>query len=228
MRYYTYVSAAKVEMLWAQIPASILQRILQRTETLKVPAVAEVNLGANVENLYTKLARCEEYIREELGVGTPSEPAAFFGGTVRMRMEVFRLRDRGKKLKGHKGGGIDWMVGSMVFWGGKAEGTIIALGGSVHHLVGQAPPRMAEKLIAAYGASQTGDILPILAEVLRQRQFSDEPSGASTDLSTVDSAVGALHGPEQRFEFLAKRLLMGHVDGRPVVLGSPLFVALAD
>jgi hypothetical protein len=47
-------------------------------------------------------------------------------------------------------------------------------------------------------------------------------------LRAVTLANAGLRGPLENVEFVAKRLLHGTVDDRLVLLGSPLYVALAD
>jgi hypothetical protein len=47
-------------------------------------------------------------------------------------------------------------------------------------------------------------------------------------LALVRRTTERLAGPTQNVEFVAKRLLHGEVDGQPVLLGSPLYVAMVD
>src|SRR3954454_11749274 len=88
IKYYLYVSDAKVDMLCAQIPRTVLNRI-----------AAEFKLDAKVlgislkekpsdENRYTKLRVVDRYLRDNEDIGTPEWPGVYFQGTLLMRWTI--------------------------------------------------------------------------------------------------------------------------------------------
>lgn len=114
-----------------------------------------------------------------------------------------------------------------VYFGGRSDRTIVGLGGSTGHAgaqQGENPARhqmsgsMTPMMLAQLGALAVGDtVLP-------------------DALTTVVQANAVLRGPVQNVESLAKRLVCGPcpypelypAGDMTVLLGSPLYVALAE
>jgi hypothetical protein len=122
---------------------------------------------------------------------------------------------------------------SLVFFGGRTEETTVGLGGSVKHLLGSVSD------MAEHGIGRS-DMPPMLDGLGASSDLEDEyvADSVEADLDHSDSvaiakvheAVTLLRGPAQNVEFVAKRLLHGadpH-SGEFVLLGSPIYVALAD
>jgi Family of unknown function (DUF7019) len=198
-RYYLYVSDAKVDMLVGQIdPRLTRRRTAEVGLNLKVFGAKRTVESAGAERS-ERLERVVRYLEEHGDLGSVDEPGQFFWGLLPMRWGPFPP--------------------ASVYFGGASERTVVGLGGSAHHVLGSPPPgtpapgpprSMAPGLLA----DLAGDEI----------QVADEAAA----LSMVRRVTGALTGPTQNLEFVAKRLLSGDVDGQPVLLGSPLYVAMVD
>lgn len=57
---------------------------------------------------------------------------------------------------------------------------------------------------------------------------SDDIASHTDPLRLVSDAAAWLEGPEEKLEFLAKKLVEGSLDSKHVLLGSPIYVAYAD
>jgi len=156
-------------------------------------------------------------------LGTVDEPGQFFWGLLPMQWGPIVTHDGA----------------TLLYFGGRDERTIVGLGGSA-----EARPRDG----APRAASAVPSLLPVLLDAIDDRfddeashEAADQPSRPPTTRPTAPpwlrcTGHGRLRGPAQNVEFIAKRLLSGpspypELDGRDgmtVLLGSPLYVALAD
>ena len=117
-RFYLYLSDAKVDMLFGQIPQKFLERIeAELSLDLKVIGV-KLSERPTEETRYSKLRVAERYIRSDLKVGTIDEPKEYFEGALPMRWGL---------LQG---------AGSIAYFTAQTDETIVGLGGSATHLIG--------------------------------------------------------------------------------------------
>jgi hypothetical protein len=213
-RYYLYVSDAKVDMLLSQIDPAVSRR--HRTEIgvdLKLLTAKRVGEPAGSDR-FARVERVVRHLADHGDVGSIADPGQFFWGLLPMRWGPF---------PGGPGS-------SLVFF----DGTTVALGGSIGHVLGSVP-----------GAAEHGltrSLMPsMLDELGMSADLEDEyvTDALNTDpddradaavLATVRQAVAKLRGPAQNLEFVAKRLLHGRDTGAGgwVLLGSPVYVALVD
>ena len=220
LRFYLYISDGKVDQLLPQVARSFGDR--RRTEFRG----GFKGLGARYEredaagtDRVLRLQEALNKLEQNADVGPVEEPRAYVHGRMAMRWDVLTAGDDS----------------SLVFFGGRDVGTVVGLGGSVRHVVGARPD--------AQGHGQLSpSVLPGMLRGLRTDAhgidaFEDGEGETDADaaefaLWAVLRAVDALRGPVQNVEFVAKRLLHGPVrqseDAVPVVLGSPLYVALTD
>jgi hypothetical protein len=120
----------------------------------------------------------------------------------------------------------------LVYFGGMTSQTILGLGGSARHVLGN----VGES--APFSASVTPYLLSYLAKQLDLSSSTTAGIPQSEDMSlmAVHLATRTMKGPEQSFVFMAKRLLYGpspypERDPHPemhVLLASPLYVALEE
>jgi hypothetical protein len=231
MRYYVYVSETKVDQLYAQVPDKLRNKIATKlTVDLKV-IKAEFQGVQTQESLFSKLTIVEQYLEGEGLVGTPDEPKSFFSGTMRLRWG-FMDTVMGTELS----------LDEIVFFSGRTDETVVGLGGSRKHVLGEVGRTL----------KPSGSLTFTLGEALGQVNNSEEysarvglPDGDEgvrdlegnyrTDALLDDVAAVSLGtwnpGPGQPMEFLAKRLAFGPVNpniGKFAILGTPLFVAMAD
>lgn len=218
MRYYTYVSDAKLDMLYDQIPSKLLSRIVAELKLdVKVISVS-IRERQTDATRFGKLAVVESYIDRHFDVGTVSDPAPWFRGQLNLRSGVYGDEPSG-----------------LLYFSGMQDGVLVALIGSAHHLIGQ---RSAPSEIQV-SYSRT----PALFALLRRSpidgsrtdgQNQTEETDADDDqraLAEVRDFAEAIRGVREPGEFLARRLLHGPVTDseapvKTVLLGTPLYVAL--
>jgi len=88
MKYYIYISDTKVDMLYPQIPKSLLKKIASSLNIdLKLLGV-EVSVSGKSnpsdETRYTKVKIVSEYIEKHIDVGTIDAPSTYLKGTLSM------------------------------------------------------------------------------------------------------------------------------------------------
>jgi hypothetical protein len=83
--YYVYVSDAKVDMLFAQIPRPVKKRIAAELKfDLKVVGLS-LKQNPSDETRYSKVKFVSEYVDKHLEVGTLDQPRAYFRGELGVR-----------------------------------------------------------------------------------------------------------------------------------------------
>lgn len=221
VKYYVYISDTKVDMLYPQIPKPLLKRIASELNiNLKLLGV---ELGAGVkgnqseETRYSKVKIVSKYIEEHLDVGTVEAPSTYFRGTLPMKLELI-----------NRNGGY---VGA-IFFAGVTNRTIIGLGGSAHHAI-------SSSLTPAPPSNDLGENPSSLHTLLRflLREFERDvqspaefgkPLERKVESILLEISMSSI--PSQQFEFLAKTLFQepSSDQGQHIVLGTPIYVALAD
>jgi hypothetical protein len=206
VRYYLYVSQAKLDMLFEQIPQKILPRLVTEAKVdLKVVGVSLRRAGAELTR-YHRLDIVEEYLAQEYDIGWMTEPSFWFRGDLGLRMSVTS-----------SGNGPVFMTGS--------DGDlVVALVGSARHVIGQEHASSPDLRLG-------GSWLPALQALLRQETMDSLDDGET--LRDTLTFSRRLAGPATWCEFLARRLMHGTVtdeDGRQreVVIGTPLYVAMSE
>jgi Family of unknown function (DUF7019) len=209
MRYYTYISDSKLDMLYDQIPAKIRSRIVTELKLdIKVVSLS-IREQPSAATRYGKLGVVEKYIAQQLDVGSITAPAAWFRGRLSLRSGIYRNAP-----------------GGLAYFAGIDDGVELALIGSARHLVG------SREAVSDITLSYSG--MPALFRELRR----DEESAPSNEdeervVAEVRDFAGELRGFPEPSEFLARRLLhraVADMDSQVthVLLGTPLYVALSD
>jgi len=216
LKHYVYISDAKVDMALAQLPAATRRALATR---LELPAGLLVAGSPGARDLGERVARLHaavEAVRVGARVGTVDEPADYFAGTMPMCWGPYA--EYATSL-------------GLVYFGGTTERTTLGLGGSMKHVVGEVG------WVDTHSHSVTHVLLGVLQKELRRElpaagaerpRHRADPTQA---LMAVSVATHNLNGPEQRLEFLAKRLLSGadpYGEHGQTLLGTPLYVALAE
>jgi hypothetical protein len=240
VKYYVYLSETKIQMLHAQIAQGT-----SRTREASIGFDIKVLKGqvkesrALPESAIPKLVEViNELQRSEL-VGRIEEPKQYIAGTLRMKWNTY-----GSELFNNA------PESPIIFWSycesqnHPHEGTVMALAGSKHNLIGQQGD-------GSTGSSSMTDVMtrwflqniddPFDDEHAVLKRVESGISGNRRSLGDFDVANGAYlattsgSGVTSNFEFLAKVL---HTSDWPqgfrssrvrrVILGSPLFVAYAD
>lgn len=200
IKYYIYVSSTKVRMLYDQVPRSVSQG---HAVTGKL-------------SLFSKATLVCDHLRTSSLVGTVADGRAYFYGSLAMNWGVIRE-----------------YAAEIVFFGGDSAGTLVALVGSVNSLVGS--PRTAV---------ESGHHLDYyLFRFFTAIEERPEPSWLELN-TEVRTAIGSTYGDRgiqsfnhfmarvpheaQRVEFVARAIVSHDDNGRRLVIGSPIYVALGD
>ncbi|GAA4616078.1 DUF7019 family protein [Saccharopolyspora hordei] len=221
-RYYLYISDSKVDMLLSQIdPRFAAPRTTEFGVDLRLVS-AKRSADRAATDRFARLDRVVRHLQDFGDLGTVDEPGQFFGGVLPMRWAAMP-------------GEAD---PSLVFLGGWSDRTVVGLGGSARHLLGAAPgtSQPSSSSLAPTMLDQLGATSDLEDELVVDAVGDDLDRSDRAALTTVCRAVRDLRAPAQNVEFLAKRLLhgpcpggdTGPCGGRSVLLGSPVYVALAD
>ncbi len=211
MKYYIYISDAKVDMLLPQVPHDIDKKIgMEVGFDLKLFSAKRKVESETERDRVTRLEKVVSFIEEYGNVGSMEEPAEYIADTVLMKF--------GPMVHGHKGGDFS---GITCFIAQKGT-TTLGLFGSPIHMLDEAK---AGDLTLGRGGSAANHIFNYL-------------TGMDTSQNLYHSLqylAANMRGPEQRLEFVAKRLLQGSLDKSPpgsgkelVTIATPLYVAMAD
>ncbi|WP_455359444.1 DUF7019 family protein [Streptomyces sp. SYSU K21746] len=218
MRYYVYVSEAKLDMLFGQIPPKLLSRLGAEVKVdLKVVGLT-VQKDRTEADTYGRLEVVEAYLDRNFDISWMNEPSTWFRGESDLRMSGYGRAPDGP-----------------VFMMGQEGGTVVVLIGSAHHLIGQ---RVSPDT-AAVGHSMLPSLFRLVQQAVDDRLLTapggvprrESPAETEEMLQQVVQLGRGLRGPGSSCEFLARRLLSGVVtDGQGrqlnVVVGTPLYVAL--
>ena len=220
LKAYKYISDAKVDVLYAQIPRGLLDGIAVDLNLDLKLAVVEVGAAVKrtlpLETRYSRLQVVVTYLEKHQSsdIGTIDAPKAYFKGVLPMHWRLIPPPPRDQP--------------KLVYWGGSTEHTILGLGGSPRHMIGQ---------VGDATMGEPSSALPYLVAFLAEHlQVASPP--ADTDpvdlLDCFDAVVATnaqLKGSRPRFEFLAEFLVDDSDHKRMqehqrVLIGSPLYVAL--
>ncbi len=219
MKFYVYVSDTKVDMLYEQIPHRLRDELATELKIdLKLLSTA-FSQQPSEKTRFSKLRMVTDFIEKNEQIGTVDAPASLFRGIMEMHW-------------GPVGGFHD---AKTVYFGGETDNTILGLGGSLKHVIGETgesnPPDCPP-----------GSHLPYLTTALTSDYLSRYTRDGKEEtemqiLYVIGWATQSMTGPTQKLEFLAKRLLEGNgpykfdvyeIPPKHVLLGSPVYVALAD
>lgn len=222
MRYYLYVSKAKLDMLYQQIQSLKKSKAsLEWKFEAKLPLVASGSISRKVETddevtTEEMLKGVIKKIDDSGEVGTVDDPRAYVKGTLLMRWGLFN--DQGRPPE----------EPPLVYFGGKTERTVFGLGGSSRHV------------LSVYGASNTSSrsaTPELVAHLLRGLEMPFKGWNVNKYCAPLDAVAWATHNlkpPDVTLEFLARTLLSGETALGPfargktmgVLLGTPLYVVL--
>jgi hypothetical protein len=212
-RFYIYVSDAKVDMLFAQIPERLLQRFAAEL-TLDVKLLSiKVATREAPETRFSRVLAVTKYLRERDSIGSVGSGKTFAEAeAVPMRWGWI---------------GKDESQG-IVFFGGHVGEFRIFLTGSTHHVIGIKP----QAPVGYQGPP--GSYLPPLNAYYTAFEDWEEPTelGKSAYNIAADfyNSMGRLRSvPLEPLTFVARRIDVGlDRDGNKALIGSPIWVAAAE
>lgn len=208
-RYYLYISDAKVDMMLAQIdPGWGRKRVTEFSFGLKMLGARHSVESAGTERV-ARLERVVRHLEDHGGLGDVDEAGQYVYGVLPMQWGPV----------GNSG---------TVYFGGRSDRTIVGLGGSTGHVLG------AQQAENPAPHQMSGSMTPMMLAQLASLAVGDTVLPEA--LTTVVQANAVLRGPVQNIEFVAKRLVSGPcpypelypAGDMTVLLGSPLYVALAE
>ena len=244
VKYYIYISDTKLDMLYPQIPRSLFRKFTPEFSfNLKLP-VSEMGAaikGNQIEDIrYTKLKETVKYIEENCGIGTIDQPLAYFRGTLPMQWGLL-----GASNVVYYGGST---ASTTVGLGGSGQHVI---GGMNYSPIQPIPTISKNPRGIPTDPNDSGSGIPAIFKAfesvlfyearareraLLQQIHSTAPiQDANHALDAVKLIERCLRGPYQNLEFLARKLIVGESRVgeaygyfRQVILGTPIYIALAD
>ena len=217
MKHYLYVSETKIDILYPQIVKTILDNI---DDESNINAGFSSTLTANPDNektIYDKLDLVSSFLENEGTIGTVDSPKQYFKVILPMRWGSYGWDEKSQ----------------LVYFGGITDaGTVLGLGGSMDDVLGKErgsshanpnslPFAIANKLSVELNIPLIpGDKYEIEGQS-RAFALNDE-----SYLEAASLATDQMEGSLQNLEFLAQKLIAGG-DDRRVVLGTPIYVAVA-
>jgi len=215
---YLYVSETKIDMLYPQILKTILDNIDDESNINTGFGSTLTAIPDSGKTLYDKLDLVSSYIEKEGTVGTVDSPLQYFKGMLPMRWGSYGRDEKSQ----------------LVYFGGITDaGTVLGLGGSMDHALekeklsshanpNSLPFAIANKLSVELNIPLIpGDKYEIEGQS-RAFALNDE-----SYLEAASLATDQMEGSLQNLEFLAQKLIAGGDDDRRVVLGTPIYVAVA-
>lgn len=236
VRYYVYISDAKVDMILPQIAESFQKKITRNVGIdWKIISAKQTTELTPIEHRTHRLRAVEEYLRENEPVGSSEEPQSWFADELPMEwgpLSSFTGQDPENET-------LVWFAGRKNI--SEPDEVTVGLGGSLHHVLGYDPadyPGRSSRSSALFGIRGVLRTLGIRSgadgDYVDEEELTDRERlqrdgvllRAATELS------GRANDDSQRVEFLAKRLYTGHPppgkSSPAVVIGSPLYVSLVD
>jgi len=221
LKYQLYVSNSKLEMLYKQVASSGKEKkSIDWGFDLKVVKLTRKNETEDEADADDKLKIVVEELEDAELIGTVDNPKEYVKGTLPMRWGLFKDWGRPKEEP------------PLVYFGGRTATTVFGFGGSSKHVIGNAgASATGSRSVTPYLVAHLLDGLSMPVEGWRV----DHKHKGDHDYDTYEAislVTYNLKGPEQNLEFCAKTLLLGQFGnsqtGQKVLLGSPLYVALAS
>jgi len=213
VRPYLYLSDAKVEQHFQQIPQEFLSTAKAEKFRLKL-GFAEADFADTTRppNRFSKLAAVMSRLSAEGRVGTLRTPKLYFQGSIEMKYGVFPKTE-------------------MIYFSGRTSDAIVGLVGSLRHA--EAARDLQTLTRSGWGSSAAG-MRPGLADALDLQPALDQyerdaREDVGGDLAfLVGQAERLVKGPTAHVEFTAIRLAEGLFEGKVrTLLGTPFYVAYA-
>lgn len=213
--YFVYVSDSKLEMLYEQITMAARTNLsMELGLNLKIVQARFASQSVDRAR-HSKIRMVERYLRDD--TGTIDVPANYVKGVLNMAWGPFEGTE------------------AMVYFGGRTHRTHLGLGGTACNCLGG--DVSSRKGLTSYSCS------PYLVAALVKRKavfesghsaFARGHSMGDLNQTALDGVVQAnldFEAPRQRLQFFARIFFRGETPETPheqVLLGSPIYVALAD
>jgi hypothetical protein len=224
MKYYIYISDAKIDMLLQQISHDAKRKIATEFKIdLKILSASRKAETETDDSQITRLEAVCNFIREYGNVGSVDEPDEYIEDTLPMSWGIV----------GHDP--------CYAYFSGITDKTIIGLGGSARHVLGHSSSE-AESLyltLMSHAYSLHDALKKGVGDDNEVPIYEGDLTKTPPLIGVYFAAEGMMRQPVQRLEFIAKRLTESRVDkkcarylemteGKNLILATPLYVALAE
>jgi hypothetical protein len=207
VKYYLYISDAKIDALLPQVPHEAKKKVaIDLGVDFKIFKATRKSETESDESRISRLEAVLSFIREYGNVGTVDDPDDFVDDTQHV---WFGPDDQGR----------------IAYFTGRTERTTFALAGSARHLIGSSAKQQDFPSFSPMNA---------ICWWLREQvpEHSDDVFRGIDIIAAEEERKGA---PQQRLEFMAKRLLFSEASDNwrtkrntAVLLATPLYVAMTD
>lgn len=233
MKYFTYISESKIEMLHSQL-SKIAQK---KTEFLAGLNLKLFQLQLKSEtsksvSIYDKLQKVLDELDRLNLIGDIESPKEYIKGTLEMKWASYGTHGWDESTKHY-----------ISFWGYNSKSHCLALAGSFHNLIGQ--PKTIGSVNSSSGTGVIMDWLknkidhPANSEYLVDGYMRIVNSDGSAYVPGGDEVANSIHhavgdnmrGASVKVEFVAKVLSTGssyrgwHNQETKVIVASPIYVA---
>lgn len=213
LRNYLYVSDAKLDMLFEQIDRSLLKQIsVELKVDLKLASITLHHAEDPSPARMAKLRIVERFIDDHHNVGTcENRGREYFRGQLNMQWGWITHPSRN--------------AASIIFFRSKEDTLSLTLAGSRRHVIGE-PPDVS----AVAGSALPHIIAGISDHISDKSALAGLPSESARWVRATRVRELRLHpedAPSQPMEFLAIPLAEDRGPDVHVVLGTPIYVALA-
>jgi hypothetical protein len=214
MKYYIYISDAKVDMLFPQVPHDIKKKVaLEFKMDLKLLSASRRVETEGEDNRIARLEAVVNFIREYGNVGLLDEHDDYLDDSLAVRW-VAHSSQSGE-------------IQPTVYFSGQTEKTLFGLGGSSRHLLGN------NVIETRPSSSNVLGVMSYFDQTKKDKKGKSVMSAQEDGGLQADVRLAATHlrGPEQTVEFFAKKLIYWPESGsnkKSVLLATPLYVAMVD
>jgi hypothetical protein len=216
VKYYDYLSVSTVDMLFPKVARALRETVSAEIGfDLGVVSGSVGSEAARFDDAVTRLLAVERHLATQ-ALGTIEQPRDWFAGEMMAQTSGL------------------WTGGGAVFFLGLAAGTLVALGGSTHNLLGgessrgEGPPvsNLAPmmKALETLVASETVTTQPVL--LLAESELRVAHSEETLHWPHLVQLIAHFsRSPRQSVHFVARLLASETSEGQRVILGTPLYVA---
>jgi hypothetical protein len=222
MRYYEYISDSKVDMLFPQVPRSILEIVSVELGINIGIFDAKVTIGGKTDsNRVARLMAVEKYLISSEKIGTVSAPTSWFRGSEPATSFSLPLPPDQ----------------TVVFFLINSPSYTVALGGSPQHIIGNVVPKSDFEYSKSHLPSLLGSLNSLMEKCVN---LPDDGLPYSAHSGVTD--FGSPHPwtqiicdlsdrqnmPKQDVSFLARKIVSEEYCGKTITLGTPLYVTSGD
>lgn len=210
MDYFLYISETKVSMLFDQ-SKSFKKRLTGKLMLNFGFLSTEFNQDKENLSVYEKTALIEQALENKGKVGTPHEPKGYFAGEMPLKYGVI----------------INYASGLSFFGEKFDEGTVVLIGSPQSMVGGELKIDAAKEGLRSFDYYTMRFLNYSLESKLVLKDKPLKNFNESFALST-DAAIDSIKLPSKEMKFLAKTIYKGTRNGKPFVVGTPIYVSLAE